>query len=116
MYVPPTRTARSELNCFKQSSSATYTYVPGANQYASASSLGMSGSNAYVSPSATTSWKMFQIASRSASVAGRMFMLSTDIVWQSLLLSQFQSYRSSNEAATAASFCSDRSGIVATKA
>src|SRR6266446_4942016 len=54
--------------------SAAYVCVPGANQYASASSREMFGSNAYVSPAATTSWKMFQIASRSASVAGRIFI------------------------------------------
>ena len=37
--------------------SATYVCVPGANQYASASSREMFGSNAYVSPAATTSGK-----------------------------------------------------------
>src|SRR5215211_1373751 len=56
----------------KAGCSATYVYVPGANQYASASSREMFGSNAYVSPVATTWWKMFQIASRSASVARRI--------------------------------------------
>ena len=79
-----------------------YVCVPGANQYASASSREMFGSNAYVSPAATTSWKMFQIASRSASVAGRIFTIAKEIVGQPLRLPQSHQLSERNNATSAA--------------